>query len=125
MANYQAGVSDIFHALSDPTRCAIVSALCRGEQAVSVLAAPFDMALPSFMKHVSLLERSGLIRTRKAGRTRTCELMQGRLSEAEQWIAGQRAIWEARSDRMVDFVERLHEEEQRRASKPRKSRRTR
>ncbi|MGH8782459.1 ArsR/SmtB family transcription factor [Paraburkholderia sp.] len=122
MANYSTDVSGIFHALADPTRCAIVSALGRGEQSVSMLAAPFDMALPSFMKHVSLLERSGLIRTRKTGRTRTCELMSGRLSEAEQWIAAQRAMWEARSDRMASFVERLHQQEQPHASKPRRSR---
>ncbi|WP_133645198.1 ArsR/SmtB family transcription factor [Paraburkholderia flava] len=125
MANYSTNatdVSSIFQALADPTRCAIVASLGRREQSVSELAAPFSMALPSFMKHVSLLERSGLIRTRKTGRTRVCELMRDRLSEAEQWIAEQRAMWEARSDRMADFVERLHEQEQAHVNKPRRSR---
>jgi DNA-binding transcriptional ArsR family regulator len=112
MANYNVTVSEVFQALADPTRCAIVCALVGGAQTVSTLAAPFDMALPSFMKHVTVLERSGLILTRKVGRTRTCELRPEKLSEAEQWIAGQRAKWEARSDRMVQFVERLHQEEQ-------------
>lgn len=119
MANYQVSVSDVFHALADPTRCAIVCALVGGAQTVSSLAAPFDMALPSFMKHVTVLERSGLIRTSKAGRTRTCELVPETLSQAEQWLAEQRAVWEARSDRMVDFVERLHQEEQTHAGKRR------
>ncbi|WP_404993777.1 ArsR/SmtB family transcription factor [Cupriavidus pauculus] len=111
MANYQAQISEVFQALADPTRCAIVAALVGGAQTVSVLAAPFDMALPSFMKHIGVLERSGLIRTSKLGRTRTCELVPARLSEAEQWIAAQRAMWEARADRMVAFVEKLHQQE--------------
>lgn len=94
MANYQVSVSDVFHALADPTRCAIICALVGGAQPASSLAAPFDMALPSFMKHVTVLERSGLIRTSKAGRTRTCELVPETLSQAEQWLAEQRAVWE-------------------------------
>lgn len=120
MANYQVPVSDVFHALADPTRCAIVAALVTGAQTVSALAAPFDMALPSFLKHVTVLERSGLIRTSKAGRTRTCELVPETLSQAEQWLAEQRAVWEARSDRMVAFVERLHQEEQAHAATKRR-----
>jgi DNA-binding transcriptional ArsR family regulator len=119
MANHSTTVSGVFHALADPTRCAIVCALVSGAQTVSALAAPFDMALPSFMKHVTVLERSGLIRTSKVGRTRTCELVPATLSQAEQWLAEQRAIWEARSDRMVAFVEQLHQEEQAHAGKRR------
>ncbi|WP_148715409.1 ArsR/SmtB family transcription factor [Chitinolyticbacter meiyuanensis] len=111
MDNYCAPVSVVFHALADPTRCAIIAALGAGAQTVSRLAEPFGMALPSFMKHLTVLERSGLIRTHKLGRTRTCELVPERLSQAEQWIAEQRAMWEARSDRMVEFVERLHQQE--------------
>ncbi len=117
MANYSTSVSEVFHALADPTRCAIVCALVDGAQTVSTLAVPFDMALPSFMKHVTVLERSGLIRTSKLGRSRTCELVPARLQQAEQWIAEQRAMWEARSDRMAAFVERLHQEEQRHVTK--------
>jgi DNA-binding transcriptional ArsR family regulator len=112
MAKYSAPISELFQALADPTRCAIICALAAGAQSVTALAAPFDMALPSFMKHVTVLERSGLIRSSKLGRTRTCELVPGRLQQAEQWMAEQRAVWEARSDRMVAFVERLHQQEQ-------------
>ena len=112
MANYEAAISDVFQALADPTRCAIIGALGFGAQSVSTLAAPFDMALPSFMKHLTVLERSGLIRSRKNGRTRTCELVPERLAQAERWFAEQRALWEARSDRMAEFVEQLHQEEQ-------------
>ncbi|MGC3965732.1 MAG: metalloregulator ArsR/SmtB family transcription factor [Rhodocyclaceae bacterium] len=120
MANYSVSVSEVFHALADPTRCAIVSSLGEGAQTVTTLAAPFDMALPSFMKHLTVLERSGLIRTNKLGRTRTCELVPETLSRAEQWIAEQRAMWEARSDRMVEFVERLHQQEQTHVTKRRR-----
>ena len=111
MANQQAQLTDVFYALADPTRRAIVSVLGRGPESVSSLAAPFTMALPSFMKHLSVLERSGLIRSRKAGRVRTCELVPKTLSQAERWIAEQRAVWEARTDRMAHFVEQLHQED--------------
>lgn len=111
MANQSARVTDVFYALADPTRLAIVGALGRGPASVSTLAAPFAMALPSLMKHLSVLERSGVIRSRKVGRVRTCELRPKTLSLAERWMTGQRAVWEARADRMTDFVERLHQEE--------------
>ena len=111
MANQYAHLSEVFYALADPTRRAIVGALGRGPASVSVLAAPFAMALPSFMKHLSVLERSGVIRSNKVGRVRTCELRPKTLSRAEQWMAGQRAIWGARTDRMSAFVEKLHQQD--------------
>ncbi len=111
MANQYAHLSEVFYALADPTRRAIVGALGRGPASVSVLAAPFAMALPSFMKHLSVLERSGVIRSNKVGRVRTCELRPKTLSRAEQWMAGQRAIWDARTDRMSAFVEKLHQQD--------------
>jgi DNA-binding transcriptional ArsR family regulator len=111
MANQSAQLTDVFYALADPTRRAIVGVLGRGPASVSSLAAPFAMALPSFMKHVSVLERSGLIRSSKVGRVRTCELRPKTLSRAEQWIAGQRAVWEARTDRLAAFAEKLHQED--------------
>ena len=111
MANKAADLSDVFYALADPTRRAIVTALGRGPESVSVLAAPFSMALPSFMKHLSVLERSGVIRSSKAGRVRTCELAPRTLSQAEQWIAEQRAIWEGRLDRLETYVQELKEQE--------------
>lgn len=115
MANKSARLPDVFLALADPTRLAIVGALVRGPESVSALAAPFAMALPSFMKHLGVLERSGVIRSRKLGRVRTCALVPGTLSQAERWMAAQRAVWEARSDRMAAFAEQLHREDASRA----------
>ena len=86
MANHYAALpavpelSDVFYALADPTRRAVVTMLGRGPETVSALAAPFAMALPSFLKHLQVLERSGLIRSRKTGRVRTCELVPQPLS---------------------------------------------
>jgi DNA-binding transcriptional ArsR family regulator len=111
MANQSAILTDVFYALADPTRRAIVKLLGRGPESVTVLAAPFAMALPSFMKHLAVLERSGLVRSNKVGRTRTCELQPKALTQAERWIAEQRSVWEARSDRMATFVETLHQQE--------------
>jgi DNA-binding transcriptional ArsR family regulator len=111
MANQSAQLSDVFYALADPTRRAIVGVLGSGPASVSTLAAPFPMALPSFMKHLSVLERSGVIRSKKNGRIRTCELRPKSLSRAEQWIADQRALWEGRTDRMAALVEKLHQED--------------
>ena len=112
MANQQAQLSDLFYALADPTRRKIVGVLGGGPASVSVLAAPFEMALPSFMKHLAVLERSGVIRSNKVGRVRTCELRQQALTLAERWMTDQRAVWEARSDRMAALARQLHQEEQ-------------
>ena len=105
------------------TRQAIVGMLGRGPAPVSALAAPFAMALPSFMKHLSVLERSAVIRSSKTGRIRTCELQPRTLARAEAWIAVQRAAWEARSDRMTAFAERLHQQELEREPGPQRPRR--
>ncbi len=113
MAKQSAQLSGVFYALADPTRLAIVGLLGQGPASVSALAAPFAMALPSFMKHLAVLERSGVIRSSKAGRVRTCELKPKALTRAEQWLAEQRATWESRSDRMASFVETLHHKEPR------------
>ena len=123
MANQSAALTDVFCALGDPTRRAIVQALGRGPESVSVLAAPFEMALPSFMKHLGVLERSGLIRSDKVGRVRTCELQPRALTQAEQWLVQQRQIWEARSDRMARFVEQLHQEDEHRERQTKRKRR--
>lgn len=124
MANHSAAtLTNVFYALADPTRRAIVGTLGRGPETVSALAAPFEMALPSFMKHLSVLERCGLIRSDKLGRVRTCELQPRVLGDAEQWLVEQREIWEARSDRMARFVEQLHQEDLNR--EPRKTRKRR
>lgn len=103
----------LFQALADPTRRAVVGRLGRGEASVSDLAAPFDMALPSFMKHVHLLEAAGLIRTRKEGRVRYCQIDEARLAAVGTWLDEQRAIWESRTDRLERFVADRQKEQER------------
>ncbi len=107
MTNYQSTIAaeqrnldGMFHALSDPTRRAVVQSLCAGPASVSALAQPFEMKLPTFLQHIRVLERSGIVRTSKDGRTRTCELNAAKLSAAEKWISDQRALWESRFDRL-------------------------
>lgn len=103
----------LFQALADPTRRAVLGRLGRGGASVGDLAAPFDMALPSFMKHVHALEAAGLIHTRKEGRVRYCEIDEVRLGAVGSWLDEQRAIWESRTDRLERFVaERQKEQEQ-------------
>ena len=86
----------VFHALADPTRRAVLRRLGEGEASVSELAAPFAMALPSFMKHIGVLERSRLIISRKTGRVRTCALDRERLIAAERWFGEQHLLWQTR-----------------------------
>lgn len=95
---------DVFAALADPTRRAVIRRLGEGPASVGELAAPFAMTLPSFMKHVRALESSGLIRTRKAGRVRTCTLDRTRLDVVQSWLDDQRDVWTARTDRLDSFA---------------------
>ena len=104
MAQFQTQLDDIFQALADPTRRAVVGRLGRGPASVGELAAPFDMALPSFMKHIHTLEESGLVRTNKVGRVRNCELDRLRFAAIDAWLNDQRTIWEGRTDRLEQFV---------------------
>lgn len=109
MEQYPDELSGVFQALADPTRRAVLGRLSTGPASVSDLAKPFEMALPSFMKHIRFLEGSGLIRTHKAGRVRTCEIEQQRLAMVEGWLSEQRALWEGRADRLEQFVTSLQE----------------
>ena len=77
----------------------------RSPAPVKELAQPFEMGLPAFLKHLKVLEQSGLIATEKAGRTRTCRVNVARLDEAQSWLAEQRALWQARTDRLAEYVE--------------------
>lgn len=104
MAQYQQELNGVFHALADPTRRAVLGRLGQGPASISELAGPFDMALPSFMKHIRLLESSGWIRTEKAGRVRTCVIERQQFTVAESWLTDQRALWEGRTDRLEEFV---------------------
>jgi DNA-binding transcriptional ArsR family regulator len=104
MEQYSAQLDGIFQALADPTRRAVLGRLGKGPASISDLAKPFDMALPSFMKHIHFLEDSGLIRTRKEGRVRTCMIKKRPFAAVETWLSAQRAVWEARTDRLEQFV---------------------
>ncbi len=99
----------LFVALADPTRRAVIRRLGCGRASVGDLARDAPMTLPSFMKHVRMLESNGLIHTTKSGRVRTCELNRERLALVEDWLAQQRRIWTDRTDRLERFV--THPEE--------------
>jgi DNA-binding transcriptional ArsR family regulator len=102
-------LSRVFHALADPTRRAVVERLTRGPAAVTELARPFRMALPSFTQHLAVLERSGLVRSRKVGRVRTYQLAPKSLDAAEHWMERQRVLWERRLDQLDAYLEDLKE----------------
>jgi len=95
-----------FHALSDPTRRAVVSRLADGELPVSALAEPFDMALPSFSQHIRVLEDCGLVVSEKRGRSRWCRLVRPRFDEAADWMEAERRGWAARLDRLEAYLDR-------------------
>ena len=111
MANNKHTLDNVFSALSDPTRRAVVMRLCEGEASVGELAKPFDMALPSLMKHIRILENSGLLVSQKTGRVRTCSLQTEALETIEVWLTAQREIWEQRLDRLEIYVEKLKKKE--------------
>ena len=104
MAQYSAQLDEVFVALADPTRRGVIRRLGHGPTSVGDLAREFPMTLPSFMKHVRTLESSGLIRTAKSGRVRTCVLNRERLAIVDTWLAEQRRIWQARTDRLERLV---------------------
>jgi DNA-binding transcriptional ArsR family regulator len=104
-------VDGVFRALADPTRRQVVAELTRGPASVGELAAPFDMALPSFVQHLRVLEGCGVVRSAKRGRVRTYRLVPDRLRVAESWLAAQRTEWEQRADRFQQYVEHLEEQD--------------
>jgi DNA-binding transcriptional ArsR family regulator len=105
MPNQCVRLDRVFRALADPTRRAVLQRLSSGTAPVSELAEPFDMALPSFLQHLEVLEGCGLVRSRKAGRVRTYQLSPQPLRAAEGWIAEQRALWECRLDQLDRYLE--------------------
>lgn len=94
-----------FHALSDPTRRAMVQRLSRGPATVSELAKPLSVSLPAVMQHLQVLEASGMVSSRKVGRVRTCQVEHKALSAAERWIAERRQLWERRLDRLSEYLD--------------------
>jgi DNA-binding transcriptional ArsR family regulator len=110
MENKQSQLDRAFGALSDPTRRAVVARLCRGEASVGELAQPHGIGLPTFLKHIRVLEEGGLIETRKTGRVRVCAIKPEALRETDGWLGQHLAIWEARLDRMEAHIQRRMKE---------------
>ena len=107
MPNQSPRLDRVFQALADPTRRAVVERLCKGPAAVSELARPFRMALPSFSQHLDVLEGCGLVRSRKTGRVRTYRLEPAPLKVAETWMTRRRALWERRLDQLDAYLDEL------------------
>ena len=106
MAMHQSELPAIFGALSDATRFSVIERLARGPLSVSDLAQPFAMAGPSFLKHLKVLEKAGLITSRKTGRVRTVELAPDTMRLVEDWVRAHRSTWERRLDALGAFLER-------------------
>lgn len=102
----------VFRALADPTRRQVLERLGEGPASVSELAAPFHMALPSFVQHLRVLEGCGLVRSRKSGRVRTYRLAPEQLRQAEHWLARQRRLWERRLDQLDDYLLTINHREE-------------
>jgi DNA-binding transcriptional ArsR family regulator len=94
----------VFTALADPTRRRIVEQLGRGPASVSELAAPLPMSLPAVVQHLHVLEASGLVRSEKVGRVRTCRLDVTRLDTVQNWIDERRKTWDRRLDRLGEYL---------------------
>jgi DNA-binding transcriptional ArsR family regulator len=106
----EAPLDRVFHALADPTRRTMLERLTRGPASVSELAQPLKMSLPAVVQHLAVLEESGLVRSEKIGRVRTCHLQAGSLQRAEQWLNDRRTSWERRLDRLGDYLARQTKE---------------
>ncbi len=97
-------IDRIFHALGDPTRRTIVEKLSHGPVSVTFLATPLQISLAAVVQHLQVLEESGLVRTSKVGRIRTCSIEPSGFTAAEKWIADRRSLWERRLDRLGDLL---------------------
>jgi DNA-binding transcriptional ArsR family regulator len=101
----------LYHALADGGRRAMIDRLSRGPATVSELAAPLDMTLSAVVQHLKVLEASGLVRTEKVGRVRTCQVDAGALSLAETWVNERRTLWQRRLDRLGDVLASLPDDD--------------
>jgi DNA-binding transcriptional ArsR family regulator len=104
MPNQTPELGRVFQALADPTRRAVLERLASGPAAMSDLAQPFRMALPSFAQHLDVLEDCGLVRSSKEGRVRTYRIAPQAMKAAEGWLAKQRALWTRRLDQLDDYL---------------------
>ncbi|MBJ2151375.1 helix-turn-helix transcriptional regulator [Paracoccus sp. IB05] len=110
MTKYDSDLSQLFCALADPTRRSILTRLAEGSAPVTELANPTGLSLPTVMRHLSVLEDAGLIATSKTGRVRSCAIVPEALAPMQTWLDGQRDLWEARLDRLDDYVMQLMKE---------------
>jgi DNA-binding transcriptional ArsR family regulator len=106
MLNQSGSLDLMFQALADASRRVMVERLTRGPASVSELAKPLAMSLPAVVQHLAVLEGSGLVRSQKVGRVRTCHIEAKALRRAEQWITERRTIWERRLDRLGEYLAR-------------------
>jgi len=104
MPRLKVNIDRVFHALGDPTRRAIVERLSEEAMSASRLAVPLDITVAAVVQHLQILEKSGLVRTTKVGRVRTCRIEPAGLSVAERWIGERRSMWERRFDRLGDLL---------------------
>lgn len=118
MLNDSAALNLAFQALADPTRRRMVARLSRGAASVSELARPLAISLPAVLQHLQMLEASGLVRTEKKGRVRTCHIDPKAFESAESWIAEQRGLWEGRLDRLEDYLDELRTKEKENGDDP-------
>lgn len=105
MPNY---LNPIFAALADPTRRHVVEQLAHGPASVSALAKPFDMSLPAFVQHLTVLEKSGLVGSRKEGRVRTCYLQKDAMDDLDSWVRDTMQYWDNRLDALTEYAESKH-----------------
>ncbi|HXE28837.1 MAG TPA: metalloregulator ArsR/SmtB family transcription factor [Stellaceae bacterium] len=104
MLNYLTPIDRVLQALADPTRRIMIERLSRGAASVSELAEPLDMSMPAVMQHLQILETSGLVKSEKTGRVRTCRIDAAALAPLERWVAERRATWEQHLDRLGDYL---------------------
>lgn len=105
MLNHSDRIDTIFQALGEPVRRGMITRLAAGPASVSQIAEPLEMSLPAVMQHIAVLEASGLVRTQKIGRVRTCTLAPDALKLAQEWISEQRAMWERRLDQLGRYLD--------------------
>jgi DNA-binding transcriptional ArsR family regulator len=111
MLQYSNALDGMFQALADPGRRLMLERLCRGPASVSELGEPLKMSLSAVVQHLHVLEESGLVKTEKVGRVRTCHVEPGALQVAEKWISERRTLWEHRLDRLGAFLAETSERE--------------
>jgi len=104
MAQHDSRLDDLFHALSDPTRRGILAQLALGPASVTALAGPTGLRLPTVLRHLSVLEGAGLVISQKDGRVRSCAFRPEALAPVQSWLEDQRQLWDARLDRLDNYV---------------------